>query len=282
MTAELCSDLSRAVGESLSATATTTRSWLLVEVPGGWSRDVSSSDALPIAAREAVSGWLARTDASRLYFVRRPGRVEKTSLSFFVSGGAPEPCVRRLELDSLDELAALDLDEAGEPVATPLVLVCGHGSRDRCCALRGSAVYGALAPELGDEELWISSHQGGHRFAANVLVLPSGLHFGRVEPEDALGVVTRALAGSIDLERFRGQARYEAVVQAADIAIRRSARLEQLGDLELAGVDGDRVRFVDRDGREWSAVVHERRGSVVPASCGADPEPQAAYVARVV
>ena len=30
-------------------------------------------------------------------------------------------------------------------VDAPLVLVCGHGTRDACCALRGSAVYGALA-----------------------------------------------------------------------------------------------------------------------------------------
>ena len=96
---------------------------------------------------------------------------------------AAERTVRRLRLRSYDELLAVDLGADGEPVVDPLVLVCGHGRRDACCARLGRPLYDALLPELAAESLWLSSHQGGHRFAPNLLWLPDGLLFGRVEAQ---------------------------------------------------------------------------------------------------
>ena len=116
-----------------------------------------------------------------------------------------------------------------------LVLVCGHGTRDACCALRGSAVHGALAADLEPDSLWISSHQGGHRFAANVLVLPGGIHLGRVAPEDASRVVGDALAGRISLGHYRGRTAYSAREQAAEAVVRKAAGLVSLADLDPRG-----------------------------------------------
>jgi hypothetical protein len=163
-----------------------------------------------------------------------------------------------------------------------LVLVCGHGTRDACCAQRGTAVYSALAQSLDPDLVWISSHQGGHRFAANILVLPHGIQLGRVSVADAPDVVGRALAGRIDLEHLRGRTAYAPAVQAADIAVREANALHDLDDLRLAGVEDGRVRFRDRSGREHVAIVEERVGAVVPASCGATPEPQLGFTVRVV
>src|SRR5207253_3667840 len=139
--------------------------------------------------------------------------------------------IRRIALGSHAELAEIDLDDVGEGVEGSLLLVCGHGSRDRCCAVRGTAVFGALAERLGEEEVWMSSHQGGHRFAANLLVLPAGLQFGRMEPDDALFLAARALAGRIDLDHYRGRTCYDRIVQAAEVGVRRSAGLEAVSEL---------------------------------------------------
>lgn len=276
-----CSELSELADEALGGTATTTQSWLLVEVPGTWSRDVSDGDGLPEAARRTVRAWLERTPSSRLLFVRRPGRVRGRELAFVVHAAAAESRVRRLELAELEEVG--DLEEAGTHATDAgLVLVCGHGTRDACCALRGTAVYAALTASLGPEQVWISSHQGGHRFAANVLVLPSAVQLGRVSAEEASAVVARTLAGQIDLDRFRGRATYPAAVQAADIAVRRAHGLFAIDDLRLVGVDGDTVRFRAASGREHVAIVDERPGPVVPASCGAEPQAQVAFTARAV
>lgn len=275
-----CSELSELAGESLGATASTTQSWLLVEVPGTWSRDVAAGDGLPEAARRSVRAWLERTPASRLLFIRRPGRSRtRRELVFVVHAGAPRAEVRRLELAQLDDV---DLHESGsDETAEQLVLVCGHGTRDACCALRGTAVYGALASSLGPDQLWISSHQGGHRFAANVLVLPSGVQLGRISAAEAPAVVAEALAGRIALEHFRGRATFSPEVQAADIAVRGAFGLEGIDDLQLVTAEGGTVRFSDTSGREHVATVERHPGPVVPASCGAEPEPQAVFTARV-
>jgi hypothetical protein len=282
VSADRCSDLSRTAREPLAATATYAVRWLLLEVRTGWPREVTSADALPEPAAAAVSEWRSRTPDSRVLFVRRPGRVAGPSLAFVVEADEVTRRVRRFELAALDDLAHVDLDEGGQEVGTGLVLVCGHGGRDQCCALRGTPVFGALASGLDDEQLWISSHQGGHRFAANVLVLPDALQFGRVEPDEAAGLVGRALGGAIELDRYRGRACYEPVARAAEHALRVARGLTRVQDLVLVGADETTARFRDADGRVHEVVVAEADGPSVPSSCGEDPKPQRVLVGTVV
>lgn len=282
MSSQRCADLSRAAGEPLAATATTAERWLLVEVPGTWPRDVSAAGALPDTAREAVSTWLAETPASRLLFVRRPGQSAMRPAAFVVRAAESVTEVRRIELEDHADLAHVDFEKGGDLTETRLVLVCGHGSRDTCCARRGTAVHRALAHHLPEEDLWISSHQGGHRFAANVLVLPAGLQFGRVEPDEAPSLVAQALAGTIELDRYRGRTCYAPAVQAAERAVREVARLDGVLDLRVVGTEGPVVRFHTGSGGEYGAAVEEVDGPSIPASCGADPEPQRVLRARIV
>jgi hypothetical protein len=270
-------------GELLAATATTAEHWLLVEVPGSWPRDVSADGALLPPAQKAVTAWLERTPSSRLLFIRRPGRAAIQLLAFVIHASESTIDVRRIELDNPGDIAHVNFERDGERTDQQLVLVCGHGTRDACCALRGVAVYGTLARRLdGDEELWISSHQGGHRFAANVLVLPAGLQFGRVEPDEAPLVVARALSGRIELDRYRGRTCYTPAAQAAERVVRETLELECAADLILTAVEGPLVRFRGRDGSEHAATVDEVVGPSVPASCGVDPEPQQVFTAQFV
>jgi hypothetical protein len=275
-----CAELSRAAAEPLAATATTATQWLLLEAPGAWPAEVAAGESLPEPARLAVSRWLARAERARLLLLRRPGPTPGRLRAFVVRAEEGAADVRRLELGTYDELARIDLDRDGERIAAGLVLVCGHGARDACCALRGTDVYGALSDHLHEETLWISSHHGGHRFAANVLVLPHGLHFGRVEPAEAPALVTAALAGRIELSRYRGRTWYEALVQAAEQAVREEHGLVSAHDLSLIAVERSLVRFRAADGRELAAVVEQVPGPVVPASCGVAPEPQRRFRAR--
>jgi len=277
-----CSDLSSAAGEPLAATAPTAERWLLVEVPGTWGRDVGAADGLPRPAQEAVAAWLARTPRSRLHFLRRPGWVTDRLVAFVVRAEEAVSELRRIELATHDDLATVDFERDGQLIEAQLVLVCGHGSRDACCALRGTAVYGALDRHVDDDELWMSSHQGGHRFAANVLVLPAGIQLGRVDPANAVSLASRAVTGRIELAHYRGRTCYDPPVQAAEHAIRRALGLEDVPDLRLASVDGASVRFRDRRGNEHEATVVETAGPVVPASCGAEAEAQRVLVAHLV
>ena len=281
MNAGRCADLSEEAGESLAATATSVDTWLLVEVRGTWPRDVSDATALGETASARIAAWLADVPSSRLLFIRRPGAGRDRRLVFVVRASEQEAQVRRLELGSAHDLADVDLDAGGEVVDAQLVLVCGHGTRDACCALRGSAVFGTLTADFDPDSLWLSSHQGGHRFAANVLVLPGGIHLGRVAPEDAPRVVADALVGCIALDHYRGRTAYSARAQAAEAAIRASMGLVSLEDLILVADDGVHVRFAGPDGRELRARPEEIMGPTVPVSCGVEPLPQKQVVATL-
>lgn len=283
MSALRCRDASLAACEPLAATATHAERWLVVEAPGAWPREVGDGSSLPDGAREAVAAWLERTPRSRLLLVRRPGSVAQTVAVHVVL--APEARadgeVRRLELASLERLADADLDAGGERVERALVLVCGHGSRDACCARLGTPVFGALGGVPG-AEAWLSSHHGGHRFAANALVLPAAVHLGRLEPAVACAAVETVLAGRLDLARYRGRTCYPPEVQAAERAVREHTGLLHLDDLALAGSEDGVVRFRTRDGDELAAAVERVPGPLVPASCGAEPEPQPLLRARAI
>jgi hypothetical protein len=283
VTSGRCADLSETAGEPISATATTATSWLLVEVRGAWPRDVADEGALDADSRAKVAAWLDDTPGSKLMLIRSPGKsAGERPLAFVVRAAESATEVRRLELDGAGGLADVDLARDGTVVDRQLVLVCGHGTRDACCALRGRAVLGALTSHLAPDDLWLSSHQGGHRFAANVLVLPAGIQLGRVAPENAGSIVGDALGGTIALEHYRGRTAYTKREQAAEWVIRESGGLDRAADLALVGDDGTEVRFVDKDGLEHRAVPEELAGPAVPASCGTEPEPQRHLAARLV
>jgi hypothetical protein len=55
-----------------------------------------------------------------------------------------------------------------------MVLVCTHGVRDACCAIKGRPIAGAVAKALAssDVEVLECSHLNGHRFAGTALTLP--------------------------------------------------------------------------------------------------------------
>jgi hypothetical protein len=142
-------------------------------------------------------------------------------------------------------------------------LVCTNGARDPCCAIRGAAVARALA-EARPGCAYESSHLGGHRFAANLLVLPLGLCFGRLDVRTALALVDELDAGRLPLEHFRGRSSFTAEQQAAEILVRRELDLSGLDDLQLEdGLSGSEPQsqattFRTRDGGRVTAVVHGR------------------------
>jgi hypothetical protein len=279
VTVSRCADLSEAAREQISATATNALNWLLVEVRGTWPRDVSDLGAFDAESRMAMTRWLAETPSSRLLFIRRPGGAREYLTAFVVHAAEHESLVRRFAVRDSD---AFDPARGGDDVSSSLVLVCGHGTRDACCALRGSAVFGALRETAPPEDLWLSSHQGGHRFAANVLVFPVGIQLGRVTPADAADVVGEALRGRIALEHYRGRVAYTAREQAAERAVREARGLVRAKDVMLVGDDGTSVTFRDPDGNALRAIPREIAGPAVPASCGAEPEPQRHWVAAQI
>jgi hypothetical protein len=141
-------------------------------------------------------------------------------------------------------------------------LVCTNGARDPCCAIRGPAVAQALERALPGR-VYECSHLGGHRFAANVLVLPDGLCFGRVDARDAVALAAELEAGRLPLDHLRGRTALEPEQQAAEILVRRELGLKRLGDLRLV----ERTTFELADGRRVTARLHANELEPQRVSC---------------
>jgi hypothetical protein len=147
-------------------------------------------------------------------------------------------------------------------------LVCTNGARDPCCAIRGPAVAQAL-DRVRPGHVYECSHLGGHRFAANVLVLPDGLCFGRLDARAAPALADELDAGRLPLEHLRGRTEFEPVQQAAEIVLRRELGLAGLGDVRLSGVSGSEPQTVFElaDGRRVAVRLRAESLQMRRVSC---------------
>jgi (2Fe-2S) ferredoxin len=171
-----------------------------------------------------------------------------------------------------EELLALDLDQVSRGVAPdwtphpgPLFGVCTHGRHDACCAERGRPVAAALTASHPDQT-WEISHMGGDRFAANMVVLPEGLYYGRMDPGTASHVASLYERGRVDIERLRGRSSYPMPVQYAEIALRRHLEDDRLDALRLVRRQGPTSVF-RRDGAEWAVTVHRTTRGEAQMTC---------------
>ena len=275
----VCSQESLAVEEPLTATASRAEHWLLVEYRGTWPRDPIDG-GLPEPVRAHLGEQLASLGSAKLLYVRRPDARDRGPYRVFTArsteGGAS---LRAFEVEAYEELLELDLAApAGHPVAGPLVLVCAHGKRDPCCARFGPAAYEELRRGPLGDGVWQSSHLGGHRFAANVVLLPDGLMFGRVTPSAAAALAARFGDREILLLHYRGRCSYPPAAQAAERALREREGLLGIDDIELAGAESDgevtRVHLrIRSSGDVRELEVGEEEGPALPLSCGDPPEP---------
>ncbi len=245
---------------------------LLVEQPGPWGRAglrESRFDAEVAAELEARAG----REGVRVLAIRRPGRTPSgTVRSWYLADTRDaHQSVWRGEYEDDRALLDLPLDgSTGQPDEAPVYLVCAHSKHDTCCALRGRPVAAALA-DLRPGRVWECSHLGGERFAANVLMLPSGLMFGRVLPFAAPEFVAAAEAGEVVGALVRGRIGLVPVAQAAlafgyeHLGVRKAADLRVLG--ATAVVNGQAsVRLVGPHG-ELEVLVQVQRVEADGLTC---------------
>jgi hypothetical protein len=219
--------VSEANGEDPAGSGTPFTGYLLAEVTPPWKRDIVDSRRFLEALREAVervrnvgvvdkfTGLLPDPEYSReghiriLYFRRPP--------ELFAAYEKEEYVVPENEAVSLVEALA-DPDRSSRfaryredlPHIRDL-LVCTHGSRDVCCGRFGYPIYEELRRRYttgseGGLRVWRTSHLGGHRFAPNLMDLPEGRYWGRLESEVLENLVFRDGTVSEHRRFYRGWA----------------------------------------------------------------------------
>ena len=218
-----CSTNSQDRGDTMAGTAPPASRVLIVHQPGPWgTRGLVQSRCDPQVAHRIDAA--AAAAGMRLQTIRRVGKHEvgrpERGYLWGIADTAPGAAsITWWEADDLSEVA--DRLEAGAPFAppievetAPLFLICAHGKHDPCCALLGRPVARTLH-EARPGRVWETTHLGGDRFAANMLVLPSGDLYGRVPPALAPEIAARAEAGDVVPKFMRGRIGLSPIAQAA-------------------------------------------------------------------
>jgi hypothetical protein len=229
---ERCALRAQLRGDPLLGTAFPARRLLLVEQPGPWGRAGLRESRFDHNVARALEDR-AVSQGVRVLTIRRPGRTPRGVIRrWAIADCAPgRESLRWGRFTQDAELLELPLGGSeGQVDDRPTYLVCTHSKHDVCCALRGRPVAAALGVERPGR-VWECSHVGGERFAANVLVLPAGLLYGRVLPFAAPEFVEASDAGEVVGALLRGRVGLPSVAQAAlayayeHLAIRRADAL---------------------------------------------------------
>ncbi|WVF67796.1 hypothetical protein IAT40_002557 [Kwoniella sp. CBS 6097] len=132
---------------------------------------------------------------ARLFF---PDGFQKGYEAFNMDAISSEDLLR----DMNHRAEGSELSKAGVEEASREILVCTHGSRDCRCSDRGGPLVEALREEverrsLGDQiKISEIAHVGGHKYAANAILLPSLDMLSNLTAEHAPALISHALSPS--------------------------------------------------------------------------------------
>ncbi len=257
-----CANEAELRGDAMPGTAWPHSRVLLVHQPGPWGpRGLTESRCEPDVARRIDVA--AAAAGMRLQAIRRSGKHEIGKPAGGYAIGIADVGAGAISWRHADDLSdvASWLEQGSEMPAPatvdadPLYLVCTHGRHDACCALRGRPLAQALQ-HARPGRVWETTHLGGDRFAANLLVLPSGEMYGRVQPSAAAELADRADADEVVPDLMRGRIGLAPIAQAALIYAHR-----QLGILDrraLAIASEQRI-----DAARSQVTLNTPRGPVV-------------------
>ncbi len=224
-----CAQYSREAGEEMAGTVKPVDVWLLVEYRGRWEHDAAAVFSERVQMR--LAALKSRNPKLRFALIKQPHRTSGPLTIFWAFSRLERPQLYRSEIRDYDALF-LDPNFLGEPTDEKLIAVCTHGTHDLCCAQFGNKIYEALR-EIDDTNVWQISHIGGCRFAPNVVCLPHGIVYGRVDRADCADIVASYHEGEVIAEKLRGRSCYSKPVQAAERFVRISRHIKRLDDLNM-------------------------------------------------
>ena len=280
-----CASWAREQGVDPGGTAPRFDTLVLVEHPLPWPRDVADDSELArlaqIATKAAGPGRTVRFQVAAAAPERRERRVV-----VFDRGPGPFAGYGRAEGSApANGLAHLVADLVSSSVAPPSslnvtdVLICTHGTRDRCCGSMGTRLWMAAQQRVLGVRVWRTSHTGGHRFAPTAITFPDGCCWAHLDDEVLAALLDRTLPAELAVQHLRGCSAFEPALQVADGAALAARGWPWLSCARVGSESSPsrvELSFEEPIGLRGAYDVVLERGRELPVpDCGADPKASA-------
>ena len=228
-----CKESSASSGEHLYGTAPRVDHWFLIEYSGHWERNALNESSIPQDVKKLLAGLLTSFDNSRLQLIKSDDSPGDNLSLYYINSSEYEPRCFKFTLKNYDDILGLDLQkliQSGDlsdcETDEKIALVCTHGTYDSCCGKYGMPVFDQLKKE-SDFTVWRTTHLGGHRFSSNVVMLPSGVYYGRVNKSNLGAIISAHRKNEIFLDCFRGRCCFSQTSQVSEFFLRE--KLNKLG-----------------------------------------------------
>lgn len=205
-----CADACRQADEDIIGSGTNYSVYVLIECPYPWECDAFESRHIP----ENLKILIAEAEQSKLSirFIlitqnqnqkqnQRKVVIYEQDQAAFLNGYKKS----EFDVDNPEEIAGVikkylvgeSLDTEITQSQTRDILVCTHGSHDKCCAKYGNPFYLEAKATISELDLkntrvWKASHFGGHRFAPTIIDFPDGRYYGLLNQESLRSILLRS------------------------------------------------------------------------------------------
>ncbi|MCF4968866.1 sucrase ferredoxin [Nostoc sp. CMAA1605] len=208
MNSFFCSDATRQLGEEVIGSATDYQTYILVECPLPWMTNAFSSKWIPHNLQILVEEVNKTKLPVRFLLIANDytHKAEHTTLLIYQKqiGLSSGYIKHEFKLSNIDQVASVvkqclwgkTPDFEIETHIARDILICTHGSYDKCCARYGNPFYFYAQDtitnlSLENVRVWRSSHFGGHRFAPTAIDLPEGRYYGQLNENSFQVILTR-------------------------------------------------------------------------------------------
>ncbi|MBD2342714.1 sucrase ferredoxin [Anabaena subtropica] len=216
-----CSHQSRLASESLIGSANNVQAYILIECPPPWESEAFDSKYIPSDLKILVNECKTAKLPIKFLLIANNNSEKSGQTKLLIyhrkAGLSNGYNKREFNLKNIEEVAEIvrawfwgkNISNEVDITVSRDILVCTHGSHDKCCARYGNPFYYHAAATITDLNLknvriWKSTHFGGHRFAPTMIDLPEGRYYGVLEQNSFKSILTRT--GNINLLKdvYRG------------------------------------------------------------------------------
>lgn len=220
---QTCFDDSLQSSEHLFGTVPNVNFWILIEYKDSWEKKAFNNCNIDADVKSVIRKLAGRYTKSRIQLIKN-GYSNKDHIKLYIAiTTETQKELFEFKIASYRDILEIDFNNelSDSTLKTdPVLLICTHGSYDNCCGEKGLELFNHITKDEKDFEVWKTTHLGGHRFAANLLILPDGIYYGRINKQNYDKIRKSHRSNHLEINMLRGRCFYTAGVQAAEYYLR--------------------------------------------------------------